>query len=272
MILNNLISLVQEEVEHGHGEEGHGEGAEWILEHVSDHMVYELPTVLGIDLSITFHVLMVWIAAALLIVIFGLGARKVGLVSRGFGSVLESLVIFIRDDVIFPYLGKDGVRFAPYLLTAFFFILTCNLLGLIPNAGTATGNVSVTATMAVLTFFVGQGAGMMKKGFLGYWKSFIPPGIPAFVIPILFVAELMGLFTKHFALAIRLFANMVADHLVVFTFLALIFIFKNIFVAFIAVPAAAAIELLAVLIAFIQAYIFTMLSAVFIGIALQEEH
>ena len=113
---------------------------------------------------------------------------------------------------------------------------------------------------------------MRKKGFVGYWKSFIPPEIPAFVVPILFFAEVMGLFTKHFALAIRLFANMIADHLIVFTFLGLIFIFKNFLVALFAVPAAAAIELLAVLIAFIQAYIFTMLSAVFIGIALSEEH
>jgi F-type H+-transporting ATPase subunit a len=267
MLLNALISFLITNDEHG--DDG---GAGWILEHVSDHVLVELPTVLGIDLSITFHVLMVWIAAAILILVFGLGARKVGMVSRGFGSALESLVIFIRDDVIEPYLGENGARFTPYILTAFFFILTCNLLGLIPTAGTATSNISVTATMAVFTFLIGQTAGMMKKGFVGYWKSFIPPGIPGFVIPILFVAEVMGLFTKHFALAIRLFANMVADHLVVFTFLALIFIFKTYIVAFVAVPAAAAIELLAVLIAFIQAYIFTMLSAVFIGIALQDEH
>lgn len=267
MILNTFLAFITEETG-----KGHEEGAGWILEHVSDHVVFKLPTVLGVDLSVTFHVLMIWIAAALLILIFGLGTRKVGLVSKGFGSVLESLVIFLRDDVLVPYLGDKWKRYAPYILTAFFFILTCNLLGLIPKGGTATSNINVTASMAVLTFLIGQGAGMRKKGFVGYWKSFIPPGIPGFVIPILFIAEVMGLFTKHFALAIRLFANMIADHLVVFTFLGLIFIFKNFFVAFLAVPAAAAIELLAVLIAFIQAYIFTMLSAVFIGIALSEEH
>lgn len=268
MILNIFFSLF-EGTQQG---TGHEEGASWILEHVSDRILVKLPTVLGIDLSITFHVLMVWIAAVLLIVIFGLGTRRIGVVSKGFSNALEAIVIFLREDIIVPYLGEDGMRFAPYLLTAFFFVLACNLLGLIPGAGTATSNISVTASMAVLTFLIGQGAGMLRKGFLGYWKSMIPPGIPVLVIPILFIAEVMGLFTKHFALAIRLFANMVADHLVVFTFLGLIFIFKSLLVAFVSVPAAAAIELLAVLIAFIQAYIFTMLSAVFIGLALQEEH
>lgn len=270
MVLNILLSAFQAQTEPG--SQSHDEGAGWILEHVSDHVLVKLPTVLGIDLSITFHVLMVWIAAAVLILIFGIGSRKIGIISTGFGNALEAVVIFIRDDIILPYLGPQGLRFAPYLLTAFFFILMCNLLGLIPTFGTATSNLSVTATMAVMTFVIGQSAGIKKKGFFGYWKSMIPPGIPWWVVPILFVAEVMGLFTKHFALAIRLFANMVADHLIVFTFIGLIFIFKNYFVAFVAIPAAAAIELLAVLIAFIQAYIFTMLSAVFIGIALQEEH
>jgi len=268
MILDVLLFFTAMEPENG----DHDKGAGWILEHVSDRVLVKLPSVLGIDMSITMHVLMIWIAAVLLILLFGIGSRKIGLVSRGIGGVLESVVLFLRDDVILPYLGEKGMRFAPYLLTAFFFILTCNLLGLVPMGGTATSNISVTATLAVLTFLIGQGAGMKKKGFFGYFKSMIPPGIPFFVIPILFIAEIMGLFTKHFALAIRLFANMIADHLVVFTFLGLIFIFKNVFVALIAVPSAAAIELLAVLIAFIQAYIFTMLSAVFIGIALQEEH
>ena len=268
MLLNAIISFFITDEQQG----GHDEGAGWILEHIADHTLVQIPPVLGIDLSITMHVLMVWIAAVILILIFGIGSRKTGMVPKGLGNVLESVVVFLREDVILPYLGKAGMRFAPYLLTAFFFILTCNLLGLFPGAGTATSNISVTATMAVMTFLIGQSAGMMKKGFFGYWKSMIPPGIPGPVIPILFVAEIMGLFTKHFALAIRLFANMVADHLVVFTFLGLIFIFKSFLVAFISVPAAAAIELLAVLIAFIQAYIFTMLSAVFIGLALAEEH
>ena len=267
-ILNVLASGLAVSPKHG----GEGEGAGWIMEHVADHVLVPLPRILGIDMSITKHVLMIWIAAALLLVVFTLAARQVGLVSRGFGNAIEAMVIFLRDDVMLPYLSDRYKRFAPYLLTVFFFILTCNLLGLVPKGATATSNISVTATLAILTFLVGQGAGVMKKGVVGYFKSFIPPEIPWFVVPILFVAELMGLFTKHFALAIRLFANMVADHLVVFTFLGLIFIFRSVLIAVFAVPSAVAIELLAVLIAFIQAYIFTMLSAVFIGLALEEEH
>ncbi len=252
-----------------HGEEG---GAGFILEEVTDHVLIPLPKVLGIDLSITKHVLMVWIAAALLIALFAVARRRSGTVSKYLANFFEAVVVFLRDDVLKPYIGHDADRFAPYLFTVFFFILTMNLLGLVPMGATATSNLSVTATLAVMTFLIGQGAALLRKGPLGYLRNFVPPGIPAFVVPILFIAEIMGLFTKHFALAIRLFANMVADHLVVFTLLGLIFIFRSVLIAFVSVPAAAAIELLAVLIAFIQAYIFTMLSAVFIGLALAEEH
>jgi F-type H+-transporting ATPase subunit a len=270
LLLSLGIRLLGFSPEEGGGE--HEGGAGWILEHLSDHVIFPLPKVFGIDLSITLHVLMIWIAALVLILLFGIVFRRPALVPRGLANALEAIVIFLRDDVMFPYLGENSRRFAPYLLTAFFFILTANLLGIVPMGATATSNLSVTATMAILTFLIGQGAGMMKKGFFGYFKSMIPPNVPFFVIPILFIAEIMGLFTKHFALAIRLFANMLADHLVFYTFLGLIFIFRSVIIAFLAVPSAVAIDLLAILIAFIQAYIFTMLSAVFIGLALEEEH
>jgi len=250
----------------------HSEEAHFILEEVTDHVLIRLPKVLGVDLSITKHVLMLWIAAAFLVVIFSLSFRRQRLIPRGIANVLEAMVIFLREDIIKPYLGEEGNRYAPYLLTVFFFILTCNLLGLVPMGATATSNISVTGALAVMTFLIGQGSAIQKKGIVGYFKSFVPPGIPFFVIPIMFIAEVLGLFTKHFALAIRLFANMVADHMVVFTFLGLIFIFKSLIVAPLSVFGAVAVELLAILIAFIQAYIFTMLSAVFIGLALHEEH
>ncbi len=252
----------------GHDEEGAG----FILEHVQDHVVIELPTVLGIDMSITIHVLMMWIACAILLLLFALARRQIGLVPRGFGNAVESVVVFLKGDIIEAYLGEEGKRFTPYLLTAFFFVLTCNLLGLVPGAATATSNLAVTGTLAVLTFLIGQTAGILKKGIIGYFKSFLPAGVPGFVAPIVFFIEFIGVFTKHSALAIRLFANMMADHLIVLTFLGLIIIFKSYLVALLAVPGAVALELLAVLIALIQAYIFTMLSAVFIGIALAEEH
>lgn len=269
MFLYNFLSLALFDPEQtGHKEEGAG----FILEHVQDYVIFEIPPILGIDISITFHVVMMWIASIFLILLFSLSKRQMGMVPRGMGNLLEAIVLFIKTDILDPYLGKDGMRFAPYLLTAFFFVLVCNLLGLIPGAGTATSNLAVTSTLAVMTFFIGQSAGIMKKGFGGYMKSFLPPGVPGFVAPLVFLIEFIGVFTKHFALAIRLFANMMADHLIVFTFLGLIIIFKSFLVALLAVPGAVALELLAVLIAIIQAYIFTMLSAVFIGIALAEEH
>ena len=248
------------------------QSADFILEQVQDHVIVELPPIFGIDMSITIHVLMMWIACVVLIALFTLARRQIGLVSRGFGNAIESVIIFLKGDIIEPYLGAEASRFTPYLLTAFFFVLTCNLLGLLPGAATATSNLAVTGTLAVMTFFIGQTAGIMKKGPIGYLKSFLPPGVPKFVAPMVFFIEFIGVFTKHFALAIRLFANMMADHLIVLTFLGLIIIFKSYFVALLAVPGAVAVELLALLIALIQAYIFTMLSAVFIGIALAEDH
>ncbi len=271
MILNamNLLAVAAEKG----AEQGGDGGAGFILEEVSDHVIWHLPTIWGIDFSITKHVLMMWIAAAILIVVFGLAFRKIRLVPRGIANALESIVVFLREDILLPYLKpEDVVRFSPYILSVFFFILTCNLLGLVPMGATATSNISVTGTLAILTFLIGQVARLVRMGPVGYFRQFIPPGIPGFVVPILFIAELMGLFTRHFALAIRLFANMIADHLVVGTMIGLIFIFKSYAIAPASVLMAVAVELLAVLIAFIQAYIFAMLSSVFIGLSLEEEH
>lgn len=266
MVLSFLILAAEEAVEQSTG------GAGFILEEVSDHVLIKLPTILGIDLSITKMVLMMWIAAAFLIVLFGVSFRKKRLIPKGWANLLESAVVFLRDDILHPYLGENTSRFSPYILTAFFFILVSNLLGVIPMGTEATSNISVTATLAVFTFLIGQGASLKKFGVIGYVKKFVPPDIPFFVIPIIFIAELMGLFTKHFALAIRLFANMIADHLIVVTVIGLIFIFNSYAAVPISIGMGVAVELLVILIAFIQAYIFTMLSAVFIGLALAEEH
>jgi len=263
--MNALLLMAEESVEHT------GEGAGFILEEVSDHVLVKLPTILGVDLSITKFVLMLWISAALLILLFGISFRKKRLVPKGMANALEAVVVFLREDVLLPYLGENASRFSPYILSVFFFILTCNLLGLVPMGSTATSNINVTAALAILTFVIGQGARLKQEGAVGYFKQFIPSGIPAFVIPILFIAELMGLFTRHFALAIRLFANMIADHLVVGTVIGLIFIFHSYLIVPLSIVTAVGVELLAILIAFIQAYIFSMLSAVFIGLALEEE-
>ena len=171
-----------------------------------------------------------------------------------------------------PSIGKGYEKFLPFLLTIFFFILTCNFLGLIPGAATSTSNISVTATLAVISFIVTQAGGMMRNGIFGYFKGLIPHGIPAWLLPIMFVVEILGLFTKPFALAIRLFANMTAGHIVILALLGLIFILKTPFVSPVSVLFALFIYLLEILVSLIQAYIFTMLSALFIGMAVHQEH
>jgi F-type H+-transporting ATPase subunit a len=182
------------------------------------------------------------------------------------------LIVFVRDEIAHPTIGKGYEKFLPYLLTVFFFILTCNFLGLIPYGSTATSNISVTATLAILSFIVIQAGGIIKNGLIGYFKGLIPLGVPVFLLPVMFIVELLGLFTKPFALAIRLFANMTAGHIVILALIGLIFILKTIVVAPVSVAFALFIYLLEILVALLQAYIFTMLSSLFIGMAVHQEH
>lgn len=258
----------------GGGEEGgsHEElGSDFIMHHITDH-VYLSIHVFGVDLSITKHIVMLWIASVLLAVLLTLLFRRPKLVPHGLANFFEFVIVYLQDEIIRPFLGKEGNRYAPYLLTAFFFILTCNLLGLVPLGATATGDISVTVALAALTFFMVQIAGIRSHGIWGYLKGIIPPGLPVFILPIMIPVEIISLFTKHFALAIRLFANMVAGHVVIFALLLIIFTFKNWLVGGITLGGLLFVSLLEVLIALIQAYIFTILSAVFIGMAVYQDH
>ena len=253
------------------GSGGHEEaGSEFIMGHVLDHVVYEF-YVFGLDLSITKHVIMMWIASAFLIVTLTAAFRKPKMVPHGIANFFESIIVFLEDDILKPYLGSHSRPYAPYLFTAFFFIVVCNLLGLVPFGATATSNISVTAVLAVLTLIVVVMAGVRNHGVLGYLKSFIPP-VPVFMLPLMIPVEIIGMIAKHFVLAMRLFANMTAGHVVIFTFLSIIFTFKNYFIGGITLMGIVAISMLEILIALIQAYIFTTLSAVFIGLAIHQEH
>jgi len=181
-------------------------------------------------------------------------------------------VDFVRIDIVKANIGHGYERFLPYLLTVFFFILTCNLLGLIPYAATATSNISVTFTLAVFTFIIIQFT-MFKEHGLGGWLAHLTGGTPWFLWIIMVPVEFLSMFIKPFALMVRLFANMTAGHVVIVTLIGLIFVFKSWFVA----PAAVAVTLamygLELFVAFMQAYIFTMLSSLFIGMAAaHEEH
>ena len=256
----------------------------WILHHVLDSRQIEVPFLgyvnlpeihlFGLDLSITKHVIFMWVAAAILIftLIRVSKSYKKSLVPKGVSNFMEVLIIFVRDEIVKPTIGHGYEKFLPYLLTVFFFILTCNFLGLVPYGSTATGNIAVTSTLAVISFFFIQIGGMMKNGIFGYFKGLLPHGIPAWLIPIMFIVEILGLFTKPFALAIRLFANMTAGHIVILALLGLIFILRTYFVVPVSISFALFIYLLEILVALIQAYIFTMLSSLFIGMAYHQEH
>jgi len=193
-------------------------------------------------------------------------------VPGGLANFFEAIVVFLRDEVITPIMGEDGRRYLPYLLTVFFFILFCNLLGLIPYSATATGNISVTAGLALCTFVLTQAAGIANNGFFGYCKSLVPGGIPWWLLPIMIPVELVSLFAKPFALCIRLFANMFAGHMVILVFLGLIIMLKSYLIAPFSVAFAVAIYMLEIFVSAVQAFIFTLLSALFISMAAHPDH
>jgi F-type H+-transporting ATPase subunit a len=222
------------------------------------------------DMRITRWVIMMWIAALLCLIVFIPVARRVRKAKYGSKSkwvnLWEVLISFVHDEVVEPNFDHHYVKKAmPYFSSVFFFILFCNLLGLIPGMSTATGNLAVTAGMAILTLIGMVGVGMIKQGIFRYWIGLVPHGVPAFVLPLMFPIEIIGLFIRPFALTIRLFANMTAGHVVIIIFLYLIMMFQNYFVGIGSVAGSLMIYMLELLVAFIQAYIFAALSAMFIG-------
>lgn len=239
---------------------------------------------LSIDISPTKHVVMMLIAATLCLVTLLLAARAhkrqhaTGGSSKGFANGIEALVLYIRQEVVLPNVGHHGEKYAPFILTLFFFILFANLLGLIPYGATATGNISVTATLAIMTFIVVEAAGMRTLGAAGYMKTIVywpsdqPFIMKALLTLVLTPIEFFGKFTKPIALAIRLFANMTAGHIVVLALIGLIFTFGSWALAPVPLLMALAIMVLEVFIAFLQAYVFALLSSVFIGLIREGAH
>lgn len=214
-------------------------------------------------LQVTKHLVFMALAFVLVTVLLLFARRSAGSAApRGVGNLVEALILFVRDDVVLPNTGEEGRRYLPFFLTVFFFILTMNLLGLIPFGSSATGNLSVTAGLALCAFGMMQVAGMRAHGVWGHFKGLMPHGVPVFVAPILLPIEFLGMFTKPFALCVRLFANMMAGHAVIAAFTGLIVVPV---LALTNLPVVVAIGLLELFVAFLQAYIFTMLTAIFSG-------
>ena len=262
-----------------------GNDSGWILHHIMDSReldfepfftihIPQFPTLFGLDITPTKHVFFMWLTALLLVILFYIVARsyKKSLVPKGITNVCEVMILFVRDEIVKPTLGEGYEKFVPYLLTLFFFILFGNLLGLIPYSSTFTSNIAVTATLAIFSFFAIQIGGIRQNGFFSYVKGLVPKGIPSWMLIIMIPVEILSLFTKPFALAIRLFANMIAGHIVILSMLGLIFFIGTYFVAPASVLFAIFIYLLEILVALIQAYIFTILTSLFIGMAVHQEH
>ena len=286
-----------------------------IIHHVSNsdisHPIIQLPKLFGIDFSITKHVLMLWIVAAIVSLVVILPLR-VYLSSNGkkkskWVTFIEFIVEFVKDTISSPNVGPNWVMtWTPLFLTFFFFILFANGIGMIPifdtiglldrfllksdsnstinnmlhGGVTATGNFNVTAGLAAVTFFSIIIAGAKKHGFIKHWKNLVPHGLAWPVYVILIPIELMGLFVKPFALTMRLAANMTGGHIAILALLSLMAIIGEMFasasvgigVGFIAVPMAAAIYGLEIIVILVQAYVFTLLTAVFVGMAINVHH
>jgi F-type H+-transporting ATPase subunit a len=289
---------------------------ETIIGHVAnsslDHPLIHLPKVYGIDFSVTKHVLMIWIVAAVLFVTITWIARRA--IRRdqeapvGTENLLEVVVEFIRDTIVQPNVGSKWVRtWTPYIATLFLFIFGGNLIGLIPvfdalallnhtvlhlpddsflarvshGGTTATGNFNVTAALATLTFLAIIVAGTRAHGFVKYWKNMIPSGLPWPIYIILIPIEILGMFVRPFALTMRLAANMTGGHIAVLAILSFVFIFAELFGKAIAgigvglvlsLPLAVGVSALEIIVVLVQAYVFTLLTAVFIGMAIHAHH
>ncbi len=243
---------------------------------------------LAIDFSPTKHLVYMLLAAAIVGLVFVLSAQAIaraqarGRPPKGFAGSMEALALYIRQEVVLPNVGHHGEGYAPYLLTLFFFILAMNLLGLLPWGATATGNISVTAALAVMAFLVIEVTGMLTLGPKGYLKTifYLPSGLPggvggAFLKVVLLAVmtpiELIGKLAKPFALAVRLFANMTSGHVLVLALIGLTFLFQSYAVGLGASVLATGVMLLELFVAFLQAFVFTLLTSVFIGL-MRAEH
>jgi F-type H+-transporting ATPase subunit a len=286
-----------------------------IIEHVAnsslDHPLIHIPKIFGIDFSVTKHVLMVWIVAALVFVVVTFTVRRYLRQDRhipsGFMNALEFIVLYLRDNIVEPNVGKKAVNtWTPLLLTLFVFILTANLIGIIPifdvlslinhtvlhlpeesfmakvlhGGVTATGNYNVTAALATITFLSIIIAGSRTHGFIQHWKNLVPAGVPLALYPLLVPLEIIGMLVRPFALTMRLAAILTGGHIAILAILSFVFIFFELFgqVAALGVglvlslPVGVGLSGLELIVILVQAYVFTLLSAVFIGMAIHAHH
>jgi F-type H+-transporting ATPase subunit a len=269
---NGFSCFMSSDFEHGHKEVRGYKLAEGKIIHKSGVKVYDLSLTRNVVQMILALALLVW----LMISVAKIYEKGQGVTSapKGKQNLIEVMVAFVRDEIARPNLRHKANKYLPYLLTVFFFILINNIIGLVPGTANVTGNIAFTMVLGLISFVV-----ILSSSNSHYWGHiFNPPGVPGFVKPILVLVEFLSVFIKPFALIIRLFANMVAGHIIIICLISLIFIFAQIKPAlgFAASPVSIAftvfIYFIEILVAFLQAFIFTVLTAVFIGQAFEGEH
>ena len=259
-------------------EDDHGPAA-LIMHHVTDERWGHLQAG-PFDLGPTKHLLYIVIPAVVLLVLLVVARRSYGKdrVPRGLGSFVEMILVFIRDEIAEKNIGHGGRAFVPLLASFFFFILIAALIGLLPYQATATGNFNVTLGLAIVSFVATQLAGIQRYGVVHHFGAMIPSGLPKFLVPIMIPVELLAMFARPFALTVRLFANMIAGHMVITTLLLLIPMMAKVstFMGVAMIPVSLALGLfimfLEILVAFLQAFIFTLLTSIFIGMAAHPAH
>ncbi len=237
-----------------------------------NHIYLEATGEQVLDLSITKNVATLFINAIILLLVFTAVARgykkNAGKAPKGIQAFIEPIIVFVRDEVVKPNVGPKYEKFLPYLLTLFFFILFGNLLGLLPGASNLTGNIAVTATLAVGTFLITN-----LSGNANYWGHiFWTPGVPLPLRIIILPVEILGIFTKPISLAVRLFVAITAGHIVLLSLICLVFVFGSVYVGIGSSLIVMFINLIELLVAGIQAYVFTLFSSLYIGMAVAEHH
>ena len=310
------MALQEHAAEAAHGAAEKFNAGRTIIEHVSnsslEHPLIHLPTIAGIDLSVTKHVLMLWIVASVVAAVVTVVVRRYLRQERpipsGFMNALEAVVEYVRDVIVQPNVGRKWVHtWTPLILTLFVFILSANAVGLIPmfevlglldhwvlhtpadsfvkqvmhGGTTATANFNVTAALATITFFAIIIAGSKAHGFVKHWTNMVPHGLSPLLYVILIPIEVMGMFVRPFALTMRLAANMTGGHIAILAILSFVFMFAELFGQPIAgvgvglavsVPLAVGISALEIIVVLVQAYVFSLLTAVFIGMAIHVHH
>lgn len=243
-----------------------------IIHHQEARKIVELPSLLGVDMSITMPILTMLVATLLAGLFFYVGSRRKELAPKGFHVIVEGVVLFVKESFVLDMIGSKGLHWWPFLTALFTFILFNNLLGMIPGVSIATGSINVTATLAIIVFFSVHIQGVYNHGALKYLISFVPKGLPGYLVPFLFIIEIVLAFFKPFALAVRLFANMFAGHIVIMAFIGLILLYKSYIIAIFPLSLSTAIMALEIFFKILQAYIFTILTSVYLSDAIRGGH